>query len=872
MSHRIFARRRSSRYRLLLIAVLALLICVKPASADTPPPADFDGSGVVDFPDFLFFVSAFGSLEGQEKYEAKYDLNGNGEIAFDDFLIFVSSFGQEVNCLPVFTSASTFYMQENTRMVSTVIAKDDDSQDDIIGYAISGGPNQDLFEIINQNQLYFKALPDFERPVADDSTYTVVVQVTSGKGKRTRTAEQAITITVIDVKEAPGRPAAPTISDPTLNTLTVSWMAPTNTGPDISDYDVQYRQASDSEFISYPHTGTAQTTTITGLKSYIYYEVQIRANNDEGTGAWSASTIAVPRRLPPNTQAKTPWHLINVYLYSSNEPKDIQSYCTTFTIEGSVPDSVNLYIAPFNKLINQIPIYGGIQTRIKGRLHMSNLAYSVFTRGRGAIFSRWEERNWEAIRQAPGGLLESSDDEGDFISVRNDFAWSEGTYRLCLRKSDVVEGEPLPASYKLEDIAYGWGRYEHTWVRMEATDLSTNETTFIGALAFPGKTLSLHIRDVIFVEIYGNPNPFPVRDTPLFSLSFSHFQVDGNDQSYHRIAEVSNVLSPHASIPVMAQTSYLADRGIIKIEVGKYTGETGKIVKEVPLQTVRVSVCDRTHAVHDAIMAQVPVSTCGDVTAEHLSAINSLILNDANLTELKAGDFSGLTGLTTLNLKENQLSSLPDGLFDDLAALRTLYLGGNQLTSIPSELFTLSNLTELHLWSNQLSDEIPTELSSLSNLTTLDLGNNQLVGEIPVALGNLSNLTTLSLHSNQLVGELPTALGNLSNLTTLSLSNNQLSSALPTALGNLSNLTALYLSNNQLSGAIPTALGNLSNLEVLWLQDNTSLMGALPQSLTRLTRLRQFYFHNTGLCAPLDAAFQAWLKGITDVSGSNCSG
>ena len=667
MSHRIFARRRSSKYRLLLIAILALLICVKPASADTPPPADFDGSGVVDFPDFLFFVSAFGSREGQEKYEAKYDLNGNGEIAFDDFLIFVSSFGDE--CL-----------------------------------------------------------------------------------------------------------------------------------------------------------------------------------------------------------VQTPWHLINVYLYSSNEPKDIQSYCTTFTIEGRVPDSVNLYIAPFNKLINQIPIYGGIQTRIKGRLHMSNLAYSVFTRGRGAIFSRWEERHVGAIRQAPGGLLESSGDEGDFISVRNDFAWSEGTYRLCLRKSDVVEGEPLPASYKPEDIAYGWGRYEHTWVRMEATDLSTNETTFIGALAFPGKTLSLHNRDVIFVEIYGHPNPFPVRDTPLFSLSFSHFQVDGNDQSYHRIAEVSNVLSPHASIPVMAQTSYLDDRGIIKIEVGKYTGETGKIVKEVPLQTVRVSVCDRTNAVHDAIIAQVPVSTCGDVTVAHLSAINSLILNDANLTELKAGDFSGLTDLTTLNLQENQLSSLPEGLFDDLTALTWLDLGDNQLTSIPSELFTLSNLTTLYLWGNQLVGEIPVELFTLSNLTILDLGNNQLVGEIPAALGNLSNLTLLGLHSNQLRGEIPKELGDLSNLTILNLHSNQLRGEIPAALGNLSNLISLYLGVNQLEGQIPKELGNLSNLEVLWLQDNTSLMGAFPQSLTGLTKLRQFYFNNTGLCAPLDAAFQTWLQGITDASGSNCSG
>ena len=697
------------------ITILVLVICVEPASANTPPPADFDGSGVVDFPDFLFFISAFGSREGQEQYEAKYDLNGNGEIAFDDFLIFVSSFGDE--CL-----------------------------------------------------------------------------------------------------------------------------------------------------------------------------------------------------------VQTPWHLVQVPLVFSNELKDFQSYCTTFTIEGPVPDNVNLYIAPISQQINQIPLYAGIQTVIDGHTDKNNLASTFTRRNRGAIFSRWKERNVGAIRQAPGGLVESSGHEGDFISVRNDFAWSEGTYRLCLRKSFVVEGEPLPADYKLEDIAYGWGRYEHTWVRMEATDMSTNATTIIGELAFPGKTLSLSRHNTIFVEIYHHDGNAPIRIVPVFNLYLSGFQADGNDLHYDSVREITNPLLRNASTPVMAQTSYLKDRGVIKIEVGRYTGKTGKIVKDVLLRAAKVSVCDRTNAVRDAIMAQVSVSTCGDVRATHLSAINSLILDDVSLTELKADDFSGLTGLTTLSLQENQLSSLPDGFYDDLTVLSRLNLADNQLTSIPSELFTLPNLTQLHLWSNQLVGEIPAALGNLSNLTYLDLGDNQLGGEIPTALGNFSNLTILSLHSNQLVGEIPTALGNLSNLTILSLHSNQLSGeiptalsnlsnltyldlgdnqlggeiptalgnlsnltvlglnrnqlggTIPTALGNLSNLTNLSLHSNQLSGEIPTALGNLSNLETLMLQDNTSLMGTLPQSLSGLTKLRQFYFNNTGLCAPLDPTFQTWLQSIIDASGSNCSG
>ena len=285
--------------------------------------------------------------------------------------------------------------------------------------------------------------------------------------------------------------------------------------------------------------------------------------------------------IPSDTRVKTPWHLTNILLYSANEPQDIQSYCTTFTIQGSVPDNINLYISPFNQRINQIPCYGGIQTHIDGYTNKNRSRNTFMRRNRGSIFSRWEERNVDAIRQAPGGLVESSGHEGDFISVRNDFTWSQGTYRLCLRKSDVVEGEPLPANYNTADIAYIWGRYEHIWVLMEATDMSTNETTTIGALAFPGKTLSLRILNIIFVEIYGHGGTFEVKDIPLFSLSFSNFQVDGKDQHFNYIQEVSNPFAEHVNAPVMTQASYLQDQRVLKIEVGKPTEKRGKNVTEL---------------------------------------------------------------------------------------------------------------------------------------------------------------------------------------------------------------------------------------------------------------------------------------------------
>ena len=92
------------RKRILFIfSILAFLMYPLSLSAqdstagDQALTPDFDGDGHVSFSDFLAFVSHFGSRQGDEKYEARFDLDSDGAIEFSDFLIFISSFGRDVS-------------------------------------------------------------------------------------------------------------------------------------------------------------------------------------------------------------------------------------------------------------------------------------------------------------------------------------------------------------------------------------------------------------------------------------------------------------------------------------------------------------------------------------------------------------------------------------------------------------------------------------------------------------------------------------------------------------------------------------------------------------------------------------------------------
>ena len=192
------------------------------------------------------------------------------------------------NTAPEITSPSSFDVPENQSVARRLAARDTDPGDEVTGWEIVGGADQGQFTITSDTgDLSFRTAPDFEAP--GDNEYLVTVEVTSGAGARELEAEQTLAVRVTDEREPPEVPEAPAISGETADSLQVSWNEPDNTGPAITDYDVQYREKGTGRFIDGDQQGPGLILTLTDLKPGTVYEVQVRATNDEGTSGWSES-------------------------------------------------------------------------------------------------------------------------------------------------------------------------------------------------------------------------------------------------------------------------------------------------------------------------------------------------------------------------------------------------------------------------------------------------------------------------------------------------------------------------------------------------------------------------------------------------------
>ena len=759
----------------------------------------------------------------------------------------------DVNEAPVISSNDAFDVVENTTQVGTVVANDVDGADSITGFTLSGGADQAKFSITNGGVLTFKEAPNFENPTdvesttpvnaEEDNEYLVVVEATGGAGERALTAEQTITVTVSDVDtEAPGKPSAPTIVEATLNSLKISWSAPTNTGPEISAYDVRHILSSASEqdkadgskwmeqVNAWTSGGGSLEHTITGLSQDTGHDVQVRAENAEGTGDWSnsgsgmttvpgfcARTEKVQSAILLKIDGVNACGQVTTAHLGAIGTLDFRNQSITALKANDFSGLSNLTVLRLDKNeLSTLPagVFSGLSSLQTLRLERNSLTalpagvFSGLSNLQGLELDRNELSTLPADVFSGLSSLQTLHLERNSLTALPAGVFS-GLSSLQGLKLDTNLGAPFTLRMVLE--------------RTDNTDLTAPGPATVKVKVAQGApfnmTVNLSAENGTLTD--GEGTPVTQATISAGSLESEAITVTQSN-TQHVTVNLANASSPPS----------------------QYTGLQTSVGDGLDLFPAQ-GICGRTAAVQTRILSAIQdVTDCAEVTDNHLAGISGLLnLSNRGITSLRANDFSGLSSLQVLHLDGNSLSTLPDGVFSDLSSLQRLSLSENSLSTLPDDVFTgLSSLQVLHLDGNSLStlpDGVFTGLSSLQNLWLYD---NDLSTLPDGVFSDLSSLQRLSLSENSLSTLPDGVFTDLSSLQRLSLSENSLSTLPDGVFTDLSSLQSLYLRENSLSTLPDGVFTDLFSLEHLDLSGNTGAPFTLTLMLERTD--------NTSLTAP----------------------
>ena len=717
------------------------------------------------------------------------------------------------NELPHFTSDDAFMVTENNQSVGRVVAQDVDQDDSITGYDVTGGTDQNEFEITNTNQLHFKDDPNFEDPTDSgrNNEYIVEVTATGGTGTRERTITQEITVTVEDDDEPPGKPDQPTVSNETENSLTVTWDEPTNTGPDINDYDVQYREGDSGNFTAWTHNSADRTATITGRTPGTSYQVQVRAENDEGKGAWSnpgsGTTLTAPT-VSSVAVTSTPASAQN-NTYKLNDIIDVTAtFSEAVTVTGT--PQIDLTIGSTVRQAN----YQSGSTTTQLVFQYTVQADDVDTDGASI--------NANGLKLNGGGIRRHG-------STSN----ADLTHAVLTNQS----------GHKVDGIAPALTKAEVNGDALTLTYGKTLDSDPLTATSDFAVTVDSEARSVSAVAV----NASTVTLTLASAVTRSQTVILAYTPAINPIRDL-------AQNPASALTDQEVTNRTILDLCDRTPALRGHITHKYYLHLLKLSIDQGKPSPGNV--------ACSDVPESFLSSeqMHTVYLSGTGITTLKEDDLTGLTRMKWLFIGNNPISSLPEGIFADQTRLKNIDMHSNRFSTLPEDFFSgLPNLTRIDMHSNRFSTLPENIFSGLSNLITLLLHNNSFSTLPANIFSDQTALQTLSLRNNQLSSLPANVFSGLTALDSLHLQHNQLSDLPANVFSDQTALRRLYLNNNQLSSLPANIFSNPTALQILNLNNNQ--LSDLPANIFfNLQELQELRLNNNQFSALPDNIFRRLTK------------
>ena len=811
------------------------------------------------------------------------------------------------NQRPIFSGgARTFSVEENSVVAGDPIGNPVTAVDpdlDTVTHTLEGTDATSFSIDAGSGQIRATGELDHE----EKSRYSVTVKATDTRGG---SATVGVTINVTDVSEPPARPEAPTVTPASSTSILVSWDAPENTGPSITDYDYRYREALDSWTEVSNTTITATAVVIPGLTPGTSYDVDVRATNAEGTSDWSnsgiGSTTARGANSPPvftegtsatrSVSASAP---AGTLIGAPVTATDADAGATlTYSLEGNDAASFDI-----NDTSGQLLTKAGITLIVDETYTLTVAAddgsdiarISVSINATAAppnnppVFREGASAARTVSATAPAGTS-----IGAPLTATD--ADAGATLAYSLEGADAASFGINPVNGQLLTLA-GVTLDRSTYiVDVVASDGSATSRITVTITVTPnrapvfseGGTATRSVRED---AASGTAIGSPVTATDADPGTTLAYRLEGTDTSSFRINAANGQLLTSASLDAGTKATYTVDvvasdgsaeaRITVTITVTALPTSFGCATRGAvsdASNTGLVSDCEALLDARDVLVglggplnwsASTPIAQWDGVTvSETPMRVTKLDLRRSRLKGMISSDLSRVTALKELYLQDNHLTGPMPSELGSMTALTHLYAGNNDLSgAIPSQMGSMTELTELRLRSNDLSGPLPAALGSLTNLTYLLLSDNDLSGSIPSQIGDMSSLYWLDVGQNNISGTLPAELGNLSQLGRLYVYENDLTGSIPSTLGNLTGLTHIVAQENDLSGSIPVQLGNMSALVWMGLYDN-DLSGAIPTQLSRLSNLQWLYLSNNDLTGTiprelgqLSALTNLWLDG-----------
>ena len=510
----------------------------------------------------------------------------------------------------------------------------------------------------------------------------------------------------------------------------MSWDAPDNPGPPITDYDYRYKETAEASWTEVVDaTITDTTVAISELTADTSYDVQVRATNDEGTSGWSDSgteatnlpgvnsppvfaiapvALSVRENLPVGTTVGSP--------VTATDPNEGDTL--TYTLGGE--DAASFTIVAES---------GQIQTAVV--------------------------------------LDEDTRDTHTVTVTANDGTDDSEPITVTITVTDVTFG---CATAGAVDDPSNTGLVSDCEALLEARDKLENGARILNWSVVKPIAEWDGIRSD---SLEGTP----ARVTRLYlhriglngSIAAELGQVSELKWLYLHGNDLAGVIPGALNRLSKLERLYLYDNGLTGIssqlgsgmaQLRRFFAHRNRITGSIPPGLGSMPRLDWLRLDRNRLAGSIP-SQLGS-----LSTLRRLYLHEQE-------GWSGGGGLS---------GSIPS-TFANLSRLEYLVVHRNSLSgTIPGSLGGLTNLKWLGLYDNNFSGSIPSQMGSLSNLERLYLHGNQLTGQTPSQLGNMSALTNLWLKNNGLTGTIPNSLNNLTNLERVRISGNQFTGCVPPAL------------------------------------------------------------------------------------------